>query len=78
MALDARSLAVGSVMCVRGVLNYSSLVMHWRICCIEEHKELSIYLDPRCSGFPSGWVYVHVGGGTHCCCCHVLFLTVCS
>ena len=32
---------------------------------------------PARSGFTPGWVYVHVGGGTHCC-CPVLFLTVCS
>ena len=32
---------------------------------------------PARSGFTPGWVYVHVGGGTHCC-CRVLFLTVCS
>jgi len=24
------------------------------------------------SGFTPGWVYVHVGGGTPCCCCRVL------
>jgi len=28
---------------------------------------------PARSGFTPGWVYVHVGGGTHCC-CRVLFL----
>ena len=33
---------------------------------------------PARSGFTPGWVYVHVCGGTHCCCCRVLFLTVCS
>jgi len=30
------------------------------------------------SGFTPGCVCVHVGGGTHCCCCPVLFVTVCS
>ena len=33
---------------------------------------------PARSGFTPGWMYVHVSGDTHCCCCHVLFLTVCS
>jgi len=33
---------------------------------------------PARSGFSPGWVYFHVGGGTHCCCCRVLFRTVCS
>ena len=33
---------------------------------------------PARSGFTPGWVYVHVCGGTHCSCCPVLFLTVCS
>jgi len=30
---------------------------------------------PARSGFTPGCVYFHVGGGTHCCCCPVLFLT---
>jgi len=39
----------------------------------------SVSVFPARSGFTPGWVYVHVGCGTHCCCCcHVLFLTVCS
>ena len=33
---------------------------------------------PARSGFTLGWVYFHVGGVAHCCCCHVPFLTVCS
>ena len=32
---------------------------------------------PARSSFTPGWVYVHVGGGTRCC-CRVPFLTVCS
>jgi len=39
---------------------------------------LGVSVFPACSSFIPGCVYVHVGCGTHCCCCHVLFLTVCS
>jgi len=27
-----------------------------------------VSMFPAHSGFIPGWVYVHVGGGTHCCC----------
>jgi len=36
----------------------------------------SVSVFPARSGFTPGWVYVHVCGRTHCCCCRVLFLTV--
>jgi len=34
MTLEAQSLASGTEMCVRRVLNKSGLTMHWKLCCI--------------------------------------------
>ena len=34
MTLEAQSLACGTEMCVRRVVNKSSLTMHWKLCCI--------------------------------------------
>ena len=34
MTLEAQSLACGTQMCVRRVVNKSSLTMHWKLCCI--------------------------------------------
>ena len=34
VTLDAQSLACGTEMCVRRVVNKSGLTMHWKLCCI--------------------------------------------
>ena len=60
--------------------------MHWKIFAVLEENINNLLLTytpgvsvfPARSGFTPGWVYVHVGGGTHCCFYRVLFLTVCS
>ena len=34
MTLEAQSLACGTEICVRRVMNKSGLTMHWKLCCI--------------------------------------------
>jgi len=84
MTLDVRSLACGDRnVCEKGGElirpNYTGKLLYWgNINSLVLTYAPGISVLPARSGFTPGWVYVHVGGGTHCCCCRVLFLTVCS
>ena len=69
MTLEAQSLACGTEMCVRRVVNKSGLTMHWKLCCIGgKHESLvltyirGVCVFPARSGFTPGWACVLVGG----------------
>lgn len=65
-------LPVGTEMCVSRVVNCSSLVIHWKNFAVLGNMNSlvltytpGVNVFPAHSGFTPGWVYVHVGGGTH-------------
>jgi hypothetical protein len=86
MTLDVRSLACGDRdVCEKGGElirpNYTLgkfAVLEETINSLVRTYAPGVSVFPARSGFTPGLVYVRVGGGTHCCCCHVLFLAVCS